>query len=288
MRHRLQGITTMPLLLLLLAFVSHDTLAFTARSGSGGGGTLPTSTFSIQHSSSSSLGMGEIGSAWETIVKKDNEGNENGIAFKTVLKASEDAAAASPSQGSKVTIKYSGSLWMTNSDENNAPPLPVGCSIDSWDTEAVLECWLCHQQGLYDVLSGPFREHSVSGATLLDEAVFDEDFVTTTLGVANKIQAKKTLMAVRRLRTTCDEFEHGKVFDAKNDDNESYDFILGGGKTIQAMDRLVSTMVVGETSRVVARCDAAYGADGCRSVKGDVLVPPFCGLAFDVTLLSIE
>ena len=102
---------------------------------------------------------------------------------------------------------------------------------------------MCHQQGLYDVLSRPFREHSVSGATLLDEAVFDEDFVTTTLGVANKIQAKKTLMAVRRLRTTCDEFEHGKVFDAKNDDNESYDFILGGGKTIQAMDRLVSTIL---------------------------------------------
>ena len=199
---------------------------------------------------------------------------------KAVLEAAAADAAETPSKGSTVTIEYSGSLWMD--------PDSIGCSIPSWDTNAVLKCWLAEQQGL-DELVGPFEEHSVDGSKLLDEERFTEAFVGESLGVDNKIRCKKTIMAAKRLRTTLKDFEHGLVFDSTDSKpNQSYSFVLGEGKTIKAMELLVASMNVGETSRVVTRCDYGYGADGFRTSKGDVLVPPFCGLQFDVKLVSVR
>ena len=54
----------------------------------------------------------------------------------------------------------------------------------------MIECWLQNQQGLYEVLEGPFRENGVNGKFLMDETSFTEDFVLG-LGVSNKIQCKK-------------------------------------------------------------------------------------------------
>ena len=214
--------------------------------------------------------------SWENLVPEKNNASP---VRKTILRtpASTSSETATPEEGTVVTIEYTGSLWMNDGDEG------FGNSIASWDTEAVLECWLSEQQGLSEILSGPFREKSVDGSTLLDEEIFTEAFVAETLGVDNKIRCKKTIMAAKRLRSTVQENPHGTVFDSK----ASYEFVLGAGKTIRAMELLVASMEVGETSRVVARCDYGYGADGCRTNKGDVLVPPFCGLAFDVTLLSV-
>ena len=172
-----------------------------------------------------------------------------------------------------------------DTDENNN--IGEGCGIASWNTKAVLDCWLAEQQGLFEPLAAAFVDNSVDGAMLLDEDLFTEDFCATTLGLSNKIQCKKTIMAARRLRATISDFPHGKDFDSKSVDSP-YEFVLGKGKTIRAMELLVGSMAVGETSEVISRCDYGYGADGFRTSKGDVLVPPFCGLSFTVTLLSVE
>jgi FKBP-type peptidyl-prolyl cis-trans isomerase len=223
---------------------------------------------------------GELQS-WENLVPEKKNASP---VWKTVLRAaSSEAPVKTPEEGSVVTIEYTGSLWMDADDDG------FGSSITSWDTAAVLECWLSEQQGLFEILSGPFEEKSVDGSTLLDEEIFTEAFVAETLGVDNKIRCKKTTMAAKRLRSTIQEFAHGKVFDSSDSKPEkSYEFVLGAGKTIRAMELLVASMEEGESSRVVARCDYGYGADGYRTNKGDVLVPPFCGLAFDVTLLSVQ
>ena len=199
---------------------------------------------------------------------------------KSILEGATDGEI--PTKGSTVTIEYSGSLWMKADDG-------IGCSIASWDTDAVVDCWLSEQQGLLEILEGPFREHGIDGSKLLDENYFTEALVGETLGVDNKIKCKKTIMAAKRLRSTLEEYEDGLVFDSTaTKADKSYSFVLGAGKTIKAMELLVASMQVGESARVVTRCDYGYGADGCRTSKGDVLVPPFCGLQFDVKLVSIE
>ena len=199
---------------------------------------------------------------------------------KMLLEAATDSEK--PAKGSAVTIEYTASLWMNSDDA-------LGCSIPAWDTNAVIDCWLSEQQGLSDILAGPFEEFSVDGSKLLDETIFTEGFVADELGVDNKIRCKKTIMAAKRLRTTMAEYEHGLVFDSTDTKADKvYKFVLGAGKTIKAMELLVASMEIGETSRVVTRCDYGYGADGCRTSKGDVLVPPFCGLQFDVKLVAAE
>jgi hypothetical protein len=217
------------------------------------------------------------------VESNDIDGASTPPVIKRVLQPA-DSDSETPQPGSTVAIAYSGSLWMDTSDDEN---FGRGCGIASWDTETVLDCWLKEQQGLFEPLQGPFAEHSVDGAMLLDEELFTEEFVSNTLGVSNKIQCKKTIMAARRLRTTVADSSHAQVFDSKSAE-APYTFVLGTGKTIRAMELLVASMAVGETSEVVARCDYGYGADGFRTSKGDVLVPPFCGLSFQVTLLSVD
>mmetsp|Transcript_16572 Transcript_16572/g.37927 ORF Transcript_16572/g.37927 Transcript_16572/m.37927 type:complete len:105 (+) Transcript_16572:417-731(+) len=97
-------------------------------------------------------------------------------------------------------------------------------------------------------------------------------------------------MAAKRLRTTLADFDDGSVFDStasRKDGASLYEFVLGAGKTIRAMELLVASMTEGERARVVARSDYGYGSDGCRTNKGNVMVPPFCGLEFDVRLVRV-
>jgi len=232
---------------------------------------------SIMASSSSTMEGTEEG--WINLVPE----NSAAPVRKTILEAATATTTTPnkrPEKGSIVTIESSGRLCLDPHADNDG----TNISIPSWNTQTVLDCWLTEQQGLYEILAGPFKEHSVTGATLLDEAIFTEVFVAETLGIDNKIQCKKTIMAAKRLRSTLENSDHDTIFDQ----SPSYEFVLGTGKTVRAMELLVSSMAVGETSRVVTRCDYAYGSDGFRTRKGDVLVPPFCGIAFEVTLLSVQ
>jgi hypothetical protein len=176
-----------------------------------------------------------------------------------------------PAAGSKVEIEYVGTL---------------GSSQESWTVDDVLDCWLKNQQGLYDVLSGPFRDNDVDGAMLFNDEVFNEEFVSEKLGISNKIQCKKTIMAAKRLRNQIEEFPEGTEFDSSISKGKAFEFILGKGKVIKGMDMLVSTMKVGEQAKIICRSDYGYGNDGYRKVNGDVMIPPFATLCFDITLLS--
>eukprot|EP00533_Pseudo-nitzschia_delicatissima_P001467 CAMPEP_0116091514 /NCGR_PEP_ID=MMETSP0327-20121206/7545_1 /TAXON_ID=44447 /ORGANISM="Pseudo-nitzschia delicatissima, Strain B596" /LENGTH=294 /DNA_ID=CAMNT_0003582869 /DNA_START=26 /DNA_END=913 /DNA_ORIENTATION=- len=257
-----------------LALFSKSVTSFTTTQNG-----LPWPTTRL-YASSSTTTTTTTTTTWENLVPD----NDAAPVLKSILeKAATDAETTTPSKGETVTIEYSASLWM-NPDED------MGCSIPSWDTNAVLECWLSEQQGLSEILAQPFEEYSIDGSKLLDEELFTETFVAETLGVDNKIRCKKTIMAAKRLRSTLAEYKckHGLVFDSSDSKPDGvYKFVVGAGKTIRAMELLVGSMKVGETSRVVARCDYGYGADGCRTAKGDVLVPPFCGLQFDVKLTTV-
>lgn len=176
-----------------------------------------------------------------------------------------------PQQGSQVEISYVGTL---------------GGSQSEWSVDDVIECWLQYQQGLNDILEQPFREKNIDGTVLMDDSTFTEEFVTNELGVSNKMQCKKTIMAAKRLWKQMEEFPKDAQFDSSLERGKSFTFTLGGGKVIKAMDLAVATMNVGEKAQIVCRSDYGYGSEGYRTVKGDVVVPPFRTLCFEIELLS--
>jgi FKBP-type peptidyl-prolyl cis-trans isomerase len=49
----------------------------------------------------------------------------------------------------------------------------------------------------------------------------------------------------------------------------------------------IENMRVGEKANIICRSDYAYGAEGMRKSNGDVLVPPFATLCFEVSLLNV-
>lgn len=225
---------------------------------------------------------------WTNLVSDD----DSAPVRKTILDIAH-TDDGSPQPGTTATIKYVGRLVLASGDTSNGN-VNDGVSIASWTTHDVLECWLKEQQGLYELLADAFQKHSVDGAALLDETLFTEDYLLDELGLENKIKRKKTIMAAKRLRTTMGEFLDGAVFDessssSSDDDNDGvYKFVVGKGKTIKAMELLVASMQVGERSKVVCRADYGYGSDGYRTSQGVVVIPPFCGLEFEVTLVSVE
>ncbi|EED91092.1 hypothetical protein THAPSDRAFT_35200, partial [Thalassiosira pseudonana CCMP1335] len=80
----------------------------------------------------------------------------------------------------------------------------------------------------------------------------------------------------------------GTVFDSSEERGKNFSFVLGAAKVIKAMDLLVSTMKVGERAQLICRSDYGYGSEGLRSSKGDVMVPPFATLCFDIKLVSAD
>ncbi len=176
-----------------------------------------------------------------------------------------------PAKGSEVEISYVGTL---------------GGFQEEWSVDDVIECWLQHQQGLNDILEEPFREKNIDGKMIMDSNVFTEEYVTNELGVANKMQCKKTIMAAKRLWKQKDEFPKDSQFDSSLERGKSFSFKLGSGKVIKAMDMAVATMNIGEKAQIICRSDYGYGAEGYRTVKGDVVVPPFRTLCFEIELLS--
>lgn len=216
---------------------------------------------------------------WTRLAETDAGAPARAPVLKRILEAGDDPDDVPPS-GATVTIEYVGRLVADDAG-----------GIPAWTADDVAECWLKEQQGLEEVLAGPFREHAVDGARLLDAATFTEEYLEQIAGtVLTNIQRKKTLMAARRLRQSLADFAHGAVFDssAPRLPDGTYTFDLGEGKLIRGMELLVAGMSVGERALVRARSDFAYGADGYRSATGDVVVPPFWSLEFEVTLVGMS
>lgn len=205
---------------------------------------------------------------WVNLVENNSE------APAPVKKCTIESGAGLPTEGSTVEIEYVGKF---------------GPSPETWAVEDVVEAWLKPQQGLYDLLNEPFQTHGVDGKTLCNPEVFNETFIYD-MGVTNKVQCKKTIMAAKRLIAQIQEpaFAEGVIFDTSASRNKNYEFVLGAGKAIKAMDLLVASMGIGERAQLQARSDFCYGSEGYRKTSGEILVPPFATLCFDVTLISAK
>ena len=187
----------------------------------------------------------------------------NGGVRKRILEAGDDTTSTA-TQGETVAIEYVGTLRDLQA---------------SWTVQDVVDCWLSEQQGL-EGLADAFLEHEVDGALLMNPEAFTEDFVSTNLGVANKIQCKKLVMAAKRL--TKEPYNAGSIFDTSAERGRPFQFTVGQ-KAIRAIQIAVQTMRMGERAEIVARSDYAYGKEGYRKANGDVMVPPFAVLCFDIT-----
>jgi len=172
--------------------------------------------------------------------------------------------------GSEVEVDYEGTL--------------VG--EKGWSCQDVVECWLVNQQGL-ESLTPAFLENNVDGNKLTD-GTFDEAFVSGLGPDLSRIQCKKLVLAAKRIAQQQIDFPVGTEFDSNKNkgDGAPYKFVLGKSKVIKAMQLAVESMKAGEHAKFICRADYAYGADGLRTKKGDVMVPPFASLCFDITLLK--
>jgi hypothetical protein len=78
----------------------------------------------------------------------------------------------------------------------------------------------------------------------MDETKFTEDFCTNELDISNKIQAKKLVMAARRIAKQQKDHQAGSEFDSSHKRGKNFSFVLGRGKVIKAMDLAVSTSLL--------------------------------------------
>eukprot|EP00956_Cyclotella_meneghiniana_P007494 scaffold10154_cov63-Cyclotella_meneghiniana.AAC.17 len=189
------------------------------------------------------------GEDWIPLVDTENNGNESP---SPVMKLVQEVGSGDvPREGSTVKIEYTGTL--------------VG--EKDWSAQDVVSCWLSELQGL-NHLSDVFLEKGIDGSMLMDEAKFNEEYCLNELGISNKIQAKKLVMAAKRIA------------------KQQQDHVAGGGKVIKAMDLAVRSMSVGERAKLICRSDYAYGSEGLRSAKGNIIVPPFATLCFELKLIT--
>jgi len=193
---------------------------------------------------------------WKPLIEASTDTDLPPVIIHTL----EEGKGDIPSTGATVEIEYKGSLL-----------------DNEWSAVDVVECWLSQQQGI-DHLKYIFIEKDVDFKKLTDGNIFNEDFCIKELGITNKIQGKKLVMAARRLCVK--EFPANTVFDSSESRNKNYSFVLGSGKAIKAIDLSVSSMKVGEKAVVICRSDYGYGPEGLRSSKGDVVVPPFATLCY--------
>jgi len=177
----------------------------------------------------------------------------------------EEGSGPMPKKGDAIEMGYLGTIDGQGED---------------WSVDEVIECWLKSQQGLEN-LESVFRDYKIDGMRLLDTAFFTEEFVTKRLGVENKITAKKLVMAAKRLAQQQEDFPVGMKFDERTSS-----FTFGEKNLIRGMQLGLESMKVGELAKLLVRCDYAYGAEGLRRNAGEVLVPPFATLCFEVRLIS--
>lgn len=79
----------------------------------------------------------------------------------------------------------------------------------------------------------------------------------------------------------------GAQFDASPSLN-GYTFVQGIGKNILGWDRGLVGMQVGGTRRLLIPYDLGYGVSGTRDATGAVVIPPYAGLVFDITLRKVD
>jgi FKBP-type peptidyl-prolyl cis-trans isomerase len=149
-----------------------------------------------------------------------------------------------------------------------------------WSVEEVIQCWLAEQQGVSDLYDA-FRAQEIDESKLVNPDIFNEALVEQKMGVTARIKCKKLVMAAKRLATTRNEFTVGHVFDSYSE----YQFIRGQTKLIRGMELGIAAMKPGEVAVLVIRSDYAYGSEGYRKTNGDVMVPPFATLQFEVKIL---
>jgi len=166
---------------------------------------------------------------------------------------------------SPITISYKGTI---------AP--------SDWTSGEVVKCWLQEQQGLSD-LASTFLQNDITEAKLTDPDFFTESFVVSTFPSLSKIQVKKLVMASKRLAASRTEFSVGTTFDAQDSYPITKDktLISGMSQGIALLDDSTNKQLT-----IICRCDYAYGAEGYRKPTGEVVVPPFATLQFDIELLS--
>jgi FKBP-type peptidyl-prolyl cis-trans isomerase len=188
----------------------------------------------------------------------------------------EGTGSSPPPPNSQVTIEYTGTLASLQQQD------------EYWTPQDVVECWLSQQQGLPETLPQAFVDQQIDSTKLTDVEFFtDEDFVTNTLGVSNKMQCKKLVVAAKRLAQERQQYQAtSTVFDSSQQ-RGPYSFPLGQNKAIRAVDLVVANMTLGETCQMITRCDYAYGKEGLRSSRGEVRIPPYATLQFEITLIDI-
>ena len=101
-------------------------------------------------------------------------------------------------------------------------------------------------------------------------------------------------MAAKRLQKVRDEFEIGTEFDSNDH------FVVDKNKRLikgmrLAIDKMMAMMAndddgddnaTTDSISIVCRSDFAYGSEGLRKSNGDVMVPPFATLRFDIEMIS--
>ena len=97
--------------------------------------------------------------------------------------------------------------------------------------------------------------------------------------------AKKLASAAKKLRAHVEQQQTGSEFDSSCEAGP-LTFKLGDGSVIPGLDAGVASMSEGERAELRIRADLAYGKHGWRSKTGELLIPPFATLAFDVRLLK--
>lgn len=222
--------------------------------------------FSSSRCCRAALALAE-GNGWIDI----SDVEDGGVLKKTIESAASDAGSSYES-GTKVIISYRGTI-----------------ADASWNPAEVVNCWLSEQQGFGDDndLATKFQELEIDESRLIDADFFTESFVTEQLGIDKKIACKKLVMAAKRLRTTRQEYRPSTTDDEEEtsfDANDRYEFTLGEGKVIRGMELGVSNMIPGEIAQILIRSDYGYGSEGYRKRNGDVMVPPFATLLFEISL----
>lgn len=155
-----------------------------------------------------------------------------------------------------------------------------------WTADEVVTCWLKEQQGLDD-LGDVFVANNINETTLTNPDIFTEQYVMENLGMENssKIKVKKLVMAAKRLANTREDCKFGDEFDW----NDAYEIYWHQKpKLIPGMVLALEYMLGLNLDHVEVKCrsDYAYGADGYRKRTGEVLIPPFTSLRFEIDLVE--
>jgi FKBP-type peptidyl-prolyl cis-trans isomerase len=276
-RHNFLSLDCSHLLLFLLVVVEtcrrSSSNAYTFISGSKRHHQQQSSYIPTYAASSSSSRQDDF---YDIVLARSENDGATPMVRKRIIQ--EGTGSSPPPPNSQVTIEYTGTLASLQQQD------------EYWTPQDVVECWLSQQQGLPDTLPQAFVDQQIDSTKLTDVEFFtDEDFVTNTLGVSSKMQCKKLVVAAKRLAQERQQYQAtSTVFDSsQRQERGPYTFPLGQNKAIRAVDLVVASMRLGETCQMITRCDYAYGKEGLRSGQGEVRIPPYATLQFEITLIDI-